>query len=92
MKNNRARPDDRIVADLNGAKQNGVRADIHVISDDRTVRGAAPHANRCAVPKGAINTEDRSFMHDQPCPMIKSQARADLRLEIEFDSKSPFHV
>ena len=32
MKNNRARPDDRIVADLNGAKQNGVRADIHVIS------------------------------------------------------------
>ena len=92
MKNNRARADDRIVADPNGAEQNRVRADIDVVPDDRTVRKAVPHANRCAMSNGAIAAEDCSFMHDQTCPMIKSQSGADLRLEIEFDAKSPFDV
>ena len=64
VKNNRARADDRIVADPNGAEQNRVRADIDIVSDGRTVRGAIPHANRCAMPKGAIATEDCGFMHD----------------------------
>ena len=82
MKNDRARADYRVVADLNGAEQNRVRADIDIVSDGRTVRGAIPHANRCAVPESAIATEDCGFMHDQPCPMIKSQAGPESRFKI----------
>jgi hypothetical protein len=92
VKNDCARADYRVVADLNGAEQDRVRADIDIVSDGRTVRGAIPRANRCAMPKGAIPTEDCGFMNDQPCPMIKSQAGPDLRFKIEFDAKSPFHL
>ena len=39
-----------------------------------------------------LRAEDRGFVHDQPGPMVKSQPRTDLGLQIEFDSKTPFHV
>ena len=32
--------------------------------------------------------EDRGFVHDQTCAMIKSQSGTDLRLEIQFYAKS----
>jgi hypothetical protein len=92
MENHCACADGRIVANPDRAEQDRVRADIDTVSDDRTVRRTILHAYCRAVPKGAITTEDRSFVHDQAGPVVKPQPGAYLRFQIEFNPKKPLYV
>ena len=93
MKNDRARADHRVVADLNGAEQNRSSSRYrHCLRWSDSRRGRSSCQSLCNAEGRNCVPRTRSFMHDQSCPVIKSQTGPDLRLEIEFDAKSPFHV
>jgi hypothetical protein len=86
------RADHRIVANPDRTEQDRIGSDVDVVPDGWTVRRTVLHSNRRAVAKGAIASEDRSFMDHQSRPMVEPQPRTNFRFEIQLDAEHPFHI